>query len=115
MENNLVENFLRKHPSVIFAPKTISRHTRVKLKCVVKIAHSNSQIRLAKPREVGSGCHQRMLMTIKHADTGTPSQYSTTNNLWCPRDVCIPSLESFASEGALQQHIEGCTATKHEE
>ena len=110
MENNLVENFLRKHPTVIFAPKTISRHTRIQLKCVVKIAHSNSQIRLAKPREVGSGFRRRMLMTIKHADTCTPSQ-----DHWCPRDVCIPSLESFASEGALQQHIEGCAATKHEE
>jgi len=68
MENNLVENFLRKHPSVIFAPKTISRHTRVQLKCVVKIAHSNSQIRLAKPREVGSGFRRRMLMTIKREE-----------------------------------------------
>jgi len=67
-ENNLVENFLRKHPGVIFAPKTISRHTRLQLKCVVKIAHSNSQIRLGKPLEVGSGCHRRMLMTIKREE-----------------------------------------------
>ena len=66
--DNPVTSFLRKHPGVIFSPKSVSRHTGTQLKNVVRIAHNNSNIRLARAREVGGGGRNLTLLTIKHEE-----------------------------------------------
>ena len=63
--NNPVVSFLREHPRVIFSPKSISRRTGLQIKHVVRMAHNNPNIRLAEPREVGSGRYNLTLLTIK--------------------------------------------------
>lgn len=64
--DNPVTSFLREHPRVIFSPKSVARHTGMQIKHVVKMTHKDPNIRLATPREVGSGCHNLILLTIKH-------------------------------------------------
>ena len=67
MDNSVI-SFLRKHPGVIFSPKSVSRHTGTQLKNVVRIAHNNPNIRLARAREVGGGGRNLTLLTIKHEE-----------------------------------------------
>ena len=67
MDNSVI-SFLKEHPGVIFSPKSVSRHTGMQLKNVVRIAHNNPNIRLARPREVGGGCRNLTLLNIKHAE-----------------------------------------------
>lgn len=66
--DNPVTSFLREHPRVIFSPKSVSRHTGMRIKHVVRMAHNDSAIRLAEPREVGSDRHKLTLLTIRHVE-----------------------------------------------
>jgi len=63
--DNLVISFLRKHPRVIFSPKSVSRHTGTQIKNVLRITHNNPNIRLARTREVGGLRRNLTLLTIK--------------------------------------------------